>query len=66
MVDPNRAGQPPASSAPRKPAFRGLMAIWSDWMDRNGPRNPAARFAVDLLPWLAILAILAVIYLLAR
>ncbi len=50
----------------RKPAFRGLMAIWSERLGRRGPRAGKLWFLVDLVPWLAFVAILAVLYLVSR
>ncbi len=40
--------------------------MWSETMDRHGPKDPTLRFLVDLAPWLALFAVLAVVYLVAR
>lgn len=60
-----------AAEAPRpvRPVRRGfvpLMTRWNDAMDRWGPKNPALRFVVDLVPWLAIALVLALLLALSR
>lgn len=46
---------------------KGLIAgWWNPMMDRYGPKNPALRFIVDLLPFLILFGVIAIAYLVSR
>lgn len=63
------AAQPMAAQPAAQPSLlrKGLIAgWWNPMLDRYGPKNPALRFVVDLVPFLLLFGVLAIAYLVSR